>query len=466
MGILKQFARRCLVLALGATVGSVLVACSSTSDAVVTSTSVVGGPAQTSSVSQPADASAAASVTVSGPDTTEPTTQTSAGSDTASSGALVSSSSATTTSPSPTPTIVPPVASITASPKFGSSDVSPITPVTITVSKGIVTDLTMKNVVSGYQVKGKLAADKRSWTSGEILGYGKTYDVSGTAKGTDGKTVPFKGRYTVLKPDSEVRTTISPTDGAVVGVAMPIMVKFGVDPADRGAVEKRISVTTQPQVDGAWAWIQHDGGVWGLDFRPKGYWPEGTKVHVEANMYGVNFGGGAYGKTDVSTDFTIGRNQVVIADVNSHELVVKRDGVVVATYPASYGRGIDENGKPDPNLVTRSGIHVVNEMFAEKKMSNPKYGYVNVLERWAVRISDNGEFIHANPNSVDAQGNTNVTHGCVNLSLASAEAYYKSAIIGDPVEVTGTDIQLGPSDGDIFDYAIDWDVWVGLSGKN
>ena len=49
-------------------------------------------------------------------------------------------------------------------------------------------------------------------------------------------------------------------------------------------------------------------------------------------------------------------------------------------------------------------------------MSNPRYGYTNIPQRWAVRISNNGEFIHANPDSADAQGNTNVTHGCVNLS--------------------------------------------------
>jgi len=45
-----------------------------------------------------------------------------------------------------------------------------------------------------------------------------------------------------------------------------------------------------------------------------------------------------------------------------------------------------------------------------------------------VRISNNGEFIHANPASSDVQGNSNVTHGCVNLSLADGEEYFNSAI--------------------------------------
>ncbi len=99
-------------------------------------------------------------------------------------------------------------------------------------------------------------------------------------------------------------------------------------------------------------------------------------------------------------------------------------------------------------------------------MSNPKYGYTNVLERWAVRISDNGEFIHANPNTVGDQGNTNVSHGCVNLSPAGAEAYYTSALLGDPVEATGTTIDLSASDGDLFDWTYSWDIWKNLAVRS
>jgi len=165
----------------------------------------------------------------------------------------------------------------------------------------------------------------------------------------------------------------------------------------------------------------------------------------------------------VTSDFTIGRNQVVIADVNSHELVIQQDGVTVASYPASYGRG-DDTG--DSNLVTRSGTHIVMEKFETKLMSNPRYGYTDIPEKWAVRISDNGEFIHANPASSGAQGNSNVTHGCVNLSLSDAQEYYDSVLYGDPVEVSGTDVQLSPADGDNYDWTIPWNEWVSLSGKN
>ena len=75
-------------------------------------------------------------------------------------------------------------------------------------------------------------------------------------------------------------------------------------------------------------------------------------MHVESNIYGVDFGGGYYGGDNVTSDFTIGRNQVVLADANAHNIVVQQNGVTVATYDASYGSG-DDIG--DPNRVTVPG---------------------------------------------------------------------------------------------------------------
>ena len=127
------------------------------------------------------------------------------------------------------------------------------------------------------------------------------------------------------------------------------------------------------------------------------------------------------------------------------------------TLPCSYGGGdLDRN-------VTRSGIHVVSEKYEDFYMSNPAAGYFNIRERWAVRISNNGEFIHANPETVGVQGSSNVTNGCINLSLDNAQRYFESAIYGDPVEVTGTRIALSEADGDIYDWIFDWSTWKGMS---
>jgi lipoprotein-anchoring transpeptidase ErfK/SrfK len=350
-----------------------------------------------------------------------------------------------------------PVALVTASPQLGDDALSPVEPVTITVAHGIITALSVTNP-EGAQVAGTMSPDRTSWTLGEPLGYDNTYSVSGTALGSDGLAVPIDGTYTTVTPVDEITTSISPGDGAVVGVAAPVIVHLGYDPADKDLIEKHVTITTTPHVEGAWAWIQHDGDKWpSLDWRPMGYWPAGTTVHVESNIYGLDFGEDYFGGDNVTSDFTIGRNQVVLADANAHNIVVQRDGVTVATYDASFGSG-DEIG--DPNRVTRSGIHVVSDMQETVKMSNPAYGYTNITEHWAVRISANGEFIHQNQGTVDVQGVDNVSHGCINLSAESAEAYYASAIIGDPVVVTGTSVQLSAADGDIYDWAIPWETWL------
>ncbi|WP_111765997.1 L,D-transpeptidase [Nakamurella deserti] len=429
-----KFARPLLSVIAAATSLTLLVSCTSGPSEVSTPSPAVGSSLTTSAAGTTPD-------TATGPTGTSSTP----------------TSSTSTTSTSTTPTV--PAAQVTATPALGTDELSPTDAMSVAVTGGTLSELTLTNP-DGKVVAGELNADRTSWTLGEELGYGKTYTLAGSATNAAGAATPISGTWTTVDPADTARTIISPGDGETVGVAAPVEVRFGVEPADRAAVEKAISITTTPAVEGAWAWIQHDDGLWALDYRPKEYWPAGTTVHVQADVYGVSFGDGYWGREDVTSDFTIGRNQVVKADVNSHELVVQRDGVTVATYPASYGRGTNAD------LTTRSGIHVVNEFFEEKLMSNPKYGYVDQLEKWAVRISDNGEFIHANPNSVDAQGNTNVSHGCVNLSLAHAEEYYKSAMWGDPVEVTGTDVTLSAEDGDIYDWAVPWDEWVTMSGKN
>lgn len=161
------------------------------------------------------------------------------------------------------------------------------------------------------------------------------------------------------------------------------------------------TVGIDPITEGGWAWLPDEAQGSRLHWRSREYFEPGTRVHVGARLYGVAFGDGDYGEAD------------------------------------------------QPRNVTRSGIHVVTEKYSDFYMSNPAAGYNRIHERWAVRISDNGEFIHAN--------------GCINLSTDDAEQYFYSALYGDPVEVTGTSIQLSYTDGDIWDWAVDWYEWTSMS---
>jgi lipoprotein-anchoring transpeptidase ErfK/SrfK len=70
---------------------------------------------------------------------------------------------------------------------------------------------------------------------------------------------------------------------------------------------------------------------------------------------------------------------------------------------------------------------------------------------WAQRITWGGQFIHSAPWSVWDQGQTNVSHGCVNLSPDNAEWLFDRTKVGDPITVTGTEHKLDAGDG--------WTVW-------
>ncbi|HTM86044.1 MAG TPA: Ig-like domain-containing protein [Mycobacterium sp.] len=345
---------------------------------------------------------------------------------------------------------------LTFQPTADRSDVNPTEPVGVQVDNGWFQRISLTNP-DGAAVAGQLSSDRTAFTTTEPLGYDATYSWAGSVVGHDGKAVPVAGTFTTVAPQVRVSGQFQLGDGQVVGVAAPIILQFDASISDKAAVERAVTVTTEPPVEGSWAWLPDEVGGSRMHWRSREYFPPGTKLRVDAPFYGVAFGDGAYGAADSTLDIEIGRYQLVKAAAPSHQIEVITDAGVIMTLPCSYGEG------DLPRNVTRSGIHVVTEKYEDFWMSNPAAGYANVHERFAVRISNNGEFIHANPASSNAQGNTNVTNGCINLSTSDAQQYFNTAIYGDPVEVTGTNIELSYSDGDIWDWAVSWDDWVAMS---
>lgn len=347
---------------------------------------------------------------------------------------------------------------ITLTPDDAATEIVPTAVAGVSVSDGWFQRIALTNA-NGKVVAGKLNRDRTEFTVTEPLGYGAEYTWSGSVVGQDGQAVPVTGGFSTVNPQTTVNGRFQLADGQTVGVAAPIILQFdaAIADEDKAAVEKSLKVTTTPQVEGSWAWLPDEAGGSRVHWRTKEYYPAGTTVHVDADMYGVKFGPSAYGAADSTLDFTIGRRQVVKAEASSHRIQVITNEGVIMDFPCSYGEGdLDRN-------VTRSGIHVVTEKYEDFYMTNPAAGYANVHERFAVRISNNGEFIHCNPNSIGAQGNTNVTNGCINLNLENSQQYFNTAMYGDPVEVTGTRIQLSYADGDIWDWAVDWNEWVSMS---
>ncbi|GEL20362.1 L,D-transpeptidase [Pseudonocardia asaccharolytica] len=357
--------------------------------------------------------------------------------------------------PAPAPAVVAPPL---LQPADGTADVSPSALVRAETGAGTLRGVGLTDA-EGVAVPGTLSPDQRQWTTTAPLDYDSTYTWSGSAVAPDGTSVPLTGTFHTVAPTKLVKARTNIGDGQTVGIAAPIEVRFNrhLDDAAKATAERALSVQTSVPVLGGWAWLPDTAQGSRVHWRPAEYWTPGATVRMTARLFGLDLGDAGFGAADLTSEFTIGRSQIVKADVNSHRLVVIRDGQQVMDLPASYGLG------SDPNRVTRSGIHIVMGKAETVLMSNPAYGYVNLPEHWAVRISNNGEFIHANPASIWAQGERNVTHGCINLSTKNARDYFATALYGDPVEVTGSSVALSAADGDNYDWTIPWEQWRSMS---
>jgi len=341
---------------------------------------------------------------------------------------------------------------IVTQPSNGTTGVNPLALVRVSVTNGVLDKVSLTSD-DGKVVAGQFAPDRSSWTVTEPLAYSETYTWSGTATGIDHLPRAVTGSFQTVVPDRLVSAQLNVADNATYGIAMPIALTFSSRVIDKAAVQRALSVQLSVPTEGSWAWLNDTTVHW----RPKTYFAPNTRISVTAKLYGLAMGGGAFGRRDIAVSFTIGRSYVLRGDTRTHRLLAYANGVQVADYPASYG--LDS----DPGRVTHSGIHIVMGKSPVFYMSNPKYHYENVEARSAVRISNNGEFIHAAPWSVYAQGKTNVSHGCINLSPANATAVYDAVLPGDPVEITGSARQLGPADGDYYDWTIPWSAWIARS---
>ncbi len=345
-----------------------------------------------------------------------------------------------------------PLATISVVPGDRAINVSPIAPVGVTVADGWLTDVMMTNP-EGAPVAGMTAPDGLRWNSTEPLGYGKTYTINATATGTDGKPVTTVSSFSTLQPEVLTYPSMNPLDGDVVGVGQPIAVIFDAPIADKQAAEDAIRVTTEPAVVGAFYWFSDKEVHW----RPEQYWAPGTRVTLDLAVYGKDFGNGVYGQEDRRATFTIGDSVIARADGASHQMTVEVNGQLVRTMPASLG-----NAK----FPSHNGIHVVSQRHSSYTMDSRSYGlsfdeggYVTTV-RYATRISNGGEFVHAAPWSVGDQGERNVSHGCINLSTENAKWFYDTAKKGDVVIISNSGgPELKPWDG-FGDWQIPWSEWL------
>ncbi|MER7015957.1 Ig-like domain-containing protein [Saccharopolyspora sp. NPDC000359] len=349
---------------------------------------------------------------------------------------------------------VAPAPTLELAPQNGAQDVAPAGPVTAKVTNGRIVRAVLTNT-EGKEVPGTASPDGATWTAGEKLGYGKTYTLEVTAQGASGPAITQQATFSTVAPGEQSYVSMNPLDGQTVGVGQPLAFYFSKNaPApDKAKAEEAIKIQTEPAVEGAFYWFNNREVHW----RPKEYWKPGTKVTVDVDVFGRDLGNGVWGEEDRKATITIGDAVVLKADGASHQMSIERNGEVIRTMPVSLGK---------PSFPSNNGVHVVTEHHATKVMDSSTYGLpieaggYRTEVKWAVRISNGGEFLHAAPWSVGQQGHSNVSHGCINMSMDNAKWVYDLLKKGDIVQITNSGgPDLRPWDG-FGDWQIPWEEWV------
>jgi lipoprotein-anchoring transpeptidase ErfK/SrfK len=341
------------------------------------------------------------------------------------------------------------------SPVNRAIDVLPSAPVTVRASSGTLRAVTLVDD-KGEKVEGQIGPDGTWGTEGSsaLLRPSTVYTFTIAAIGPGGLPTSTRSTFRTLTPKVTSTYALMPS-GGTVGVGMPVIVQFDTavtTKARRAEVEKRVKVTTVPDQAGAWGWLDNRQLMW----RPQTYWLPGTKVTVSTPLHGVQTGDNKWITKDGRTSFTVGSSMVSSVDMRAHTLTVRRDGVVIRTFPVS-------TGKPGPLTETRYGTKVIIERNSDIVMDSATVGipkgnpnYYKIKTKWNLRLTWTGEFIHSAPWSVNAQGTQNVSHGCTNMAPAGAKWMFDNSKVGDIVTFTGSSRPFRPVEGIgvwVFDYA-------------
>jgi lipoprotein-anchoring transpeptidase ErfK/SrfK len=317
-----------------------------------------------------------------------------------------------------------PAARIEVLPANGAAGARPDKPVTVKVTGGTLTRVTL-TAADGRAIPGKLSADGLTWTSSGTLFPDTRYTVAASAKNKDDKAATSSSAFTTLKPKKTVYTTVTPSEGWTVGVGMPVIVDFSRPVKDRANALKGLTVKATPSAEGGWRWFSSSQVQW----RPKQYWKSGTKVTVTSALRNVEVAPGVWGKGTRTTSFQVGSAMISTVDINKHTLTVRRNGKVLRVIPVTTGK---------QGFNTRSGVKVIMSRESSRRMDAETTGikkddpeYYDVKVKWAMRLTHSGEFFHAAPWSVGSQGRANVSHGCTGMSTENAAWLYSQSKVGD-----------------------------------
>ncbi len=343
---------------------------------------------------------------------------------------------------------------LSANVKDDASDVGVDTIVSVTAEHGDVVKTVLRTQEGKDAVSGIVTGSR--WVATERLEPSTTYELRVTGVGEDGEEDTLVSTFTTqpLTLAQQTYPAVAPLDGETVGVGMPVIVTFDVPVKNRALFERNMHVTSSADVEGSWSWFSDREA----HYRPKEYWPAKTKVKVSLKLNGLPAGDGIFGQQDQDIDFRIGRKAVSVVNVAKKRLTFSVDDKKKRTIRVSNG---------DSTHRTRKGTKIIMEKFSSVDMDaattgvdSDDPGYYNMTDvRWAMRVTNSGEFLHAAPWSAGSHGRANVSHGCTGMSTSDAGWLYKQSRRGDVVEYTNSSRGLEDRNG-WTDWNDSWESWT------
>ncbi|MER6224044.1 L,D-transpeptidase [Streptomyces sp. 900105755] len=346
-------------------------------------------------------------------------------------------------------------ATITVTPVSGTKKADFTTPVEVTVADGTLASVTVVGN-DGSTLSGTFNDAKTTWTSAKNPYSGTKYTVTAKAQGAADETV---ATFTTRSPGETFIGYFTPEAGSTSGVGMPVSINFTHAVADRAAVQKAITVTAEPEVEVVGHWFSDTR----LDFRPETYWASGTRITLSLDLKDVEGSDGVYGVQSKDVTFHIGRAQISTVDLAAKEMVVRRDGATLATYPVSGGNA---------QHTTWSGIMVISERFKQTRMESSTVGLGDEYDisdvPHAQRLTTSGTFVHGNYwASTAVFGHENTSHGCVGLhdakgasdSSVAGYKFYESSMLGDVVIVKNSGEKTVEASNGLNGWNLSWADW-------
>ena len=363
--------------------------------------------------------------------------------------------------------------SLTVTPADGSTGVGLDATIQVTAQNAAVSQVAVTENGDDDALSWTTSDGGAQWTYAGGLALNAAYTVTATAvSAAGGETVATSAFHTITSAKRLLTTVLYVSNGETVGVAMPIELEFNtpIPVADQPGIIAHIAVVSNPSQPGGWYWFDDQD----VHYRPENYWTTGTQVTVDADLNGVDAGNGYWGLGNWSESFSIGAAHLTVVNTQTRQMQVydgdsATTGQLLETWPTNTGK---------PGYDTISGILVVLYHTPVVQMNscqtfhtpaacggNPSDTY-NEAVYDDTAVSADGYFIHAAPwvcygnsCSLYPYGDTNSSHGCINLSTANAVTYYSWSQVGDPVQVVGSVLEASYSDGE-GDWQMPWSEFV------